>query len=61
MSFPTRAGHRPCPVEGCSGRASTRMSMRVHFWYRHVKETMVILEEGKLPHPQCSLCYMLVP
>ena len=32
MAFPAKAGPRPCPVEGCSGRASTQTAMRVHFW-----------------------------
>ena len=51
MVFPMRAGTRPCPVEGCSCRALMRTAMMVHFWYRHVRDTMVILEEGNLPHP----------
>ena len=60
MTFPMRVGPRPCPVEGCSGRASTRTTMRVHFWHRHVRDTVLILEEGNLPHPRCPLCDMLV-
>ena len=35
--------------------------MQVHFLYRHVLYTLVIMEEGKLPHPQCPHCDMLVP
>ena len=35
--------------------------MRVHFWRRHVRETVIILEEGNLPHPRCENCDMLVP
>ena len=30
MAFPAKAGPMPCPVEGCSGRALTRIVMRVH-------------------------------
>ena len=33
LAFPEKSGPRPCPVEGCSGRAATQMEMRVHFWY----------------------------
>ena len=33
----------------------------MHFWNRHVRDTVVILEEGKLPHPWCPLCDILVP
>ena len=35
--------------------------MRVHFWKRHVRDTVIILEEGTLPHPRCEECDMLVP
>ena len=33
----------------------------MHLWNQHVRDTVVILEEGNLPHPRCPLCYMLVP
>ena len=61
MEFTARAGSRPCPVERCSGQASTRTEMRVQFWHRHVRDTMVILEEGNTSHPWLPLCDMLVP
>ena len=35
--------------------------MRVHFWHRHVRDTVAILEEGNLPHLWCPLCDMMVP
>ena len=35
--------------------------MRVHFWRRNVRNTVIILEEGNLPHPRCENCDMLVP
>ena len=35
--------------------------MQVHFVQRHVLNTLVILEEGKFPHPRCALCDMQVP
>ena len=50
MEFP-KGGAKNCPVEGCPGRAGTRTAMRVHFWRRHVRDTVIILEEGNLPHP----------
>ena len=34
--------------------------MRVHFWHRHVRDTVVILEKVNLSHPQFPLCDMLV-
>ena len=61
LEFPGKTGPRPCPVEGCSGRTLTRTAMRVNFWHWHVRDTMVILEEGNLPHPRCPLCDILVP
>ena len=35
--------------------------MRVHLWRRHVRDVVIILEEGNLPHPRCPQCDMLVP
>ena len=35
--------------------------MRVHFVHRHVLDTVVMLEEGNLPHPRCSRCDIQVP
>ena len=35
--------------------------MRVHFLNCHVLETVVILEEGNLPHSRCTQFDMLVP
>ena len=61
IEFPTKGGTRECPVEGCPGRAGTRTAMRVRFWIRHVRDIMIILEEGNLPHPRCSRCDILVP
>ena len=60
MKFP-KGGAKDCPVEGCPGRAGTRTAMRVHFCRRHVRDTVIILEEGNLPHPRCENCDMLVP
>ena len=61
MALLTRVGPMPFPAKGYSGRASTRTAMRVHFWYQHGRDTVVILEEGNLPHPRCSLCDIMVP
>ena len=43
------------------GSLATRTVMRVHFVHRHVQETVVMLEEGNLPHPRCPRCDMQVP
>ena len=50
MMIPEKAGPRPCPFEGCSVQAATWTSMWMHFWHRHVQDTVVILEEGNIPH-----------
>ena len=34
--------------------------MRVHFVHRHVHNTVVMLEEGNLPLPQCPRCDLQV-
>ena len=52
LEFPAKAGPRPCPVEGCGGRSSTWTAIRVYFYNRNVRDTVVILEEGNLPHPR---------
>ena len=52
MALPEKSGPRPFPVEGCSGRAVMRTSMRVHFWHRHVRNTVLIMEDRNLPHPR---------
>ena len=35
--------------------------MLVHFMHWNVLDTVVLLEEGNLPHPRCPRCDMLVP
>ena len=35
--------------------------MRVHFVHRHVQDTVVMLEEGNLPHPGFPRCDLQVP
>ena len=35
--------------------------MQVHYLYWHVLDTVVIMEEGNLPHPRCTRCDMLSP
>ena len=48
-------------MEGCPGALATRTAMRVHFVHRHVQDIVVMLEEGKLPHPRCPRCDLQVP
>ena len=59
MEFP-KGGETEYPVKVCPGRAGTRTAMRVHFWRRHVRDTIIILEEGNLPHPRYENCDMFV-
>ena len=44
MLFLKRAGPRNGTVEGCNGQAVMRTAMIVHFWHRHVRYTVVILD-----------------
>ena len=60
MSFPAKGGLQKCPVVRCPGRVATRTAMQVHFVHWHILKTVVILEEGNLPHPQCARCDILV-
>ena len=32
------------------------MALRVNLFHRHVRDTILILEEGNLPHPRCPHC-----
>ena len=61
MTFPVNGGSQNCLVEGCPGRVATWTEMQVHFLHWHVIDTVVILWEGNLPHPQCAQCNMMVP
>ena len=58
MSFLQVVGSLACPVDICQGRASIRTGLRVHFVHRRMRYTVVIVEEGNLPHPRCNI---LVP
>ena len=61
MAFLNAGGPQNCTIEGCPERAETSTAMRVHFFHRHVQDTVIILEEGNLPNPRCPHCNMLVP
>ena len=61
MAFPEKGGPRSFLLEGFPGRAATRTAMWVHFLYWHVLDTVVILEEGNLPHKRCARCDMMPP
>ena len=52
MAFLAKGGPRSCPVEGCPGRASKRTVMLVLFLHWLVLDTVIILEDENLPHPQ---------
>ena len=38
-----------------------RLSLRVNLLHWHIRDTLVILEEVKIPHPRCPHCDILVP
>jgi hypothetical protein len=59
VSFPSRNDYIVCPVEGCTGRATTRGSLRRHFMFKHPQHGIPILEEG--PLPRCARCDVHVP
>ena len=60
IEFP-KGGTKACPVEGCPGMAGTRTAMWVHLWRHHVRDIVIILGEGNLPHPRFPQCDMFVP
>ena len=59
--IPNRAGTAGLNSRGLSGRVAKNMSIRVYFLHRHLRGTLVILDEGKLPHPWFPYSDILVP
>ena len=60
IEFP-KGGEEGVPSGGLPGRAGRWTAMRVYFWRRHVRDVVIILEEGNLPHQRCPRYDMLVP
>ena len=60
MEFMEKAELRPLPVEAFSVWVDTLTALRVHFWHRHVRDTVVILEKGNFSNTRCPLCDMIV-
>ena len=60
-SFPTFGGPRNCPAKGCRVQAAIRTVIQVNYFHRHVQDTVIIMEEGNLPHTRCPRCNILVP
>ena len=56
VSIPVNGIQFDCPVPGCTGRASTRSSLRTHFSFRHPTDVIVVEEEG--PLPRCMACML---
>ena len=54
MAFLANVGLHSYLVEGFPGQAGTKMAMQIHFLYRHVLDTVVIMEKGNLPYPWCT-------
>ena len=59
--FPREAGSIRCPVGDCEGQAKTHTNPRIHFVHYHIRDTIVITEEGNRLHPRCPACEMFVP
>lgn len=56
--MPHRDDRAHCPVPNCDATVTNRFGMRRHFQYRHIKDTIIILEEGQWPC--CESCGMFV-
>ena len=52
--------HIQCPEEGGVVGASNHTNLRVHFAHFHMRETIVILEEGKQLYYRCPKCEIFV-
>ena len=51
VSLPKAAMILACPLGGCHGRAMSQTNIQVHFVNCHVRDIIVIMEEGNHPHP----------
>ena len=60
VSLPAILEKIRCPVEDCQGKAKNWNNLRVHFENFHVRDTIVILEDGNLPYPRYPKCDMVV-
>ena len=56
ISFLRAARDTAFPVGGCPGRSMRRSTLRLHFLHRHVRDTVVILEQGSHPLRRCPKC-----
>lgn len=45
-----------CPVTSCKFHTTNRYKMRQHFRDKHVKDIIVIEEDGREPLPRCNKC-----
>jgi hypothetical protein len=45
-----------CPVPNCTYHTNTSYKMRQHFRSHHVKDTIVVIEDGPDPLPKCPKC-----
>ena len=61
VSFLKHLSRLWCLVAGCLGGASSRTNLRIHFVHCHVRDAIVILEEGNRPYPRFPQCDMFVP
>ena len=59
-NFMRQEGPRECPVKGCQRRAAMWAGLCMHFLHHHMRDTVIIVVEGKLHHPWCTHCDMLI-
>ena len=60
VSFPRVTESIGYPVEVCKGRETTRTNLRIHFILQHMRDMIVIMEEGNRHHPRCLDCAMFI-
>ena len=60
FSLTRAAGSIRYPVGSFEGQGTTHTNLRIHSVHCHVRYTLVVMEEGKRPHPLCMDFYMSV-
>ena len=60
VDFPRMAPQIDCPVKGCPGRATNWPKIDMYFMHWHMEDTIFILNEGTISHPQCGQYNILI-
>ena len=61
VAFPRMDMAIDCPVKVCPGRVTSRTNLQFYFMHWHVEDTILVINKGPGPQPQCDQCGMFIP